>query len=318
MPRRIIAAALCLTIVFSAAACERAKPGTGSGSGTSSTGSAAGSIAVGSTSYTMEIGGLQRTYHVYRPAGLTGPAPLVVFLHGGYGSGTQAEQYYGWDQEADAHGFLVVYPDGYDRAWDTGGGCCGVPASKNIDDVAFITAVVARIEAATPVDPHRVFATGISNGGIMDYRLACSTTLFAAIGPDSATELGSCDTPAPLSVIHIHGAADERIPYAGGQGSGSAHIDGPAAPALVGDWRRIDDCAAPTLTTSDHGVIATSTAPCAHGRTVELITITGAGHQWPGSPNRPVIQKALGLDTPFPDLNATDVIWSFFAAHQGS
>lgn len=306
MPRRTLAAALCLTLMFFASACKRATT-----AGTSS-------IPVGSTSYSLEIDGLRRTYHVYRPADLTGPAPLVVFLHGGYGSGTQAEQYYGWDQEAVAHGFLVLYPDGYDRAWDTGGGCCGVPASKNIDDVAFITAAVAKIEAATPIDPHRLFATGISNGGIMDYRLACSTTLFAAIGPDSATELGSCDAPAPLSVIHVHGTADERIPYTGGPGSGSARIDGPAVPAVVAGWRRIDDCAAPTSATSDHGVITTSTAACAHGRTVELVTVAGAGHQWPGSPDRPVIQDALGLDAPFPDLNATDLIWSFFAAHPES
>lgn len=313
MPRRILAAALCLTIALCAGGCKRTTSTSPAAAASATAGTSP--IPVGSTSYSIEIDGLKRTYHVYRPGGLTGPAPLVVFLHGGYGSGTQAEQYYGWDQEAAAHGFLVVYPDGYDRAWDTGGGCCGVPASKNIDDVAFITAVVARIEAATPVDPHRVFATGISNGGIMDYRLACSTTLFAAIGPDSATELGSCDSPAPLSVIHIHGTADERIPYAGGPGSGSAHIDGPAVPTVASDWRRIDACAPPMLTTSDHGVITTSTAACAHGRAVELVTVAGAGHQWPGSPDRPVIQKVLDLDTPFPDLNATDLIWSFFAEH---
>ncbi|HEY2791084.1 MAG TPA: PHB depolymerase family esterase [Micromonosporaceae bacterium] len=312
MPRRTLALALCLTIGFSAAACKRtvtAPTGTPASAAT-----ATSPIPVGKTSYCVEIGGLKRTFHVYRPDGLTKPAPLVVFLHGGYGSGAQAEQYYGWDEEAKAHGFLVVYPDGYDRAWDTGGGCCGVPASLNIDDVAFITAVVAKIEASAPIDLHRVFATGISNGGIMDYRLACSTRLFAAIGPDSATELGSCDIPAPLSVIHIHGTADERIPYTGGPGAGSAHIDGPAVPTVAADWRRLDACAPPMQTTSDHGVITTSTAACAHGRSVELVTIAGAGHQWPGSPDRPVIQDALGLDAPFPDLNATDLIWSFFAA----
>jgi polyhydroxybutyrate depolymerase len=236
-----------------------------------------------------------------------------VFLHGGFGSGAQAEQYYGWDAEADAHGFLVAYPDGYDHAWNVGGGCCGQPAAKDIDDVAFVSAMVSQIERQAPVDVSRVYATGISNGGMMDYRLACSTSLFRAIAPDSATELGSCANPARVSVLHIHGTADHNIPYDGGPGDGYAHIDGPAVPTVVATWRQIDGCSAPTSTTS--GVVTTSIASCPAGRTVELITVAGAGHQWPGSPDRPLIQKALGLDTPSTALDATQVVWAFFAAH---
>lgn len=270
-------------------------------------------IPVGSTSYSLVIGGLTRTYHVYRPAGISTAAPLVVFLHGGFGTGTQAEQYYGWDAEAAANGFIVAYPDGYDRAWNVGGGCCGTPAARNIDDVAFISAVVARVEAGAPIDPRRVFATGISNGGMMDYRLACDTKLFAAIGPDSATELGTCPAPAPVSVIHIHGTADQNVPYNGGPGDGYAHIDGPAVPSVVAGWRATDDCGAASDAVA--GAVATSLATCPDGRAVELVTITGAGHQWPGSRDRPLIQKTLGLDQPSTALNATAAIWAFFAAH---
>jgi polyhydroxybutyrate depolymerase len=280
---------------------------------TSTSPSAATPIPVGSTGYSMSVGGLTRTYHVYRPAGITSTAPLVVFLHGGFGSGSEAEQYYGWDAEADAYGFLVAYPDGYDHAWNVGGGCCGQPAARNVDDVAFIGAMVAQIKRGAPVDSRRVYATGISNGGMMDYRLACSTNLFAAIGPDSATELGSCPSPARISVIHIHGTADHNIPYDGGPGDGYAHIDGPPVQSVVATWRQIDGCAQPNNSTI--GVITTSIASCPDGRSVELITVAGAGHQWPGSPDRPLIQKALGLDTPSTALNATDVVWSFFAAH---
>jgi polyhydroxybutyrate depolymerase len=270
-------------------------------------------IPVGSTDYSISVGGLTRTFHVYRPTGITSSAPLVVFLHGGFGSGAEAEKYYAWDGEADAHGFLVAYPDGYDHAWNVGGGCCGEPASKNIDDVAFISAMVAQIEREAPIDARRVYATGISNGGMMDYRLACSTTLFAAIGPDSATELGTCASPARLSVIHIHGTADHNIPYNGGPGDGYAHIDGPSVPSVVAGWRGIDGCG--SASSSVQGAVTTSVATCPDGRAVELITIAGAGHQWPGSPDRPVIQKALGLDTPSTALDATSVIWAFFAAH---
>jgi polyhydroxybutyrate depolymerase len=280
---------------------------------TSTSPSAATPIPAGSTGYSMSVGGLTRTYQVYRPAGITSAAPLVVFLHGGFGSGAEAEQYYGWDAEADAHGFLVAYPDGYDHAWNVGGGCCGQPAARNVDDVAFISAMVAQVERGAPVESRRVYATGISNGGMMDYRLACSTNLFAAIGPDSATELGTCPSPARISVLHIHGTADHNIPYDGGPGDGYAHIDGPPVQSVVATWRQIDGCSQPSSSTS--GVVTTSVASCRDGRAVELITVAGAGHQWPGSPDRPLIQKALGLDTPSTALNATDVVWSFFAAH---
>jgi Esterase PHB depolymerase len=140
--------------------------------------------------------------------------------------GQQAQKSYGWDAEADRGHFVVAYPDGLDRAWNTGG-CCGTPGRANADDIGFITAMVSAIERELPVDANRVYATGISNGGIMAYTLACHTTIFAAIGPDSATELGGCPAPAPLSVIHIHGTADKNIPYQGGEGDGVAHIDGP-------------------------------------------------------------------------------------------
>lgn len=270
-------------------------------------------VPVGSSSHSIESGGRRRTYRLYRPAALADPAPLVVMLHGGFGSAAQAEGYYGWDAQADSGHFLVLYPDGLDRAWNAGGGCCGVPAESGVDDVAFVTAAIAAVRAGVPVDPARIYATGISNGGLLAYRLACDTRLFAAIGPDSATMLGLCPSPAPVSVIHIHGTADRNIPYDGGRGEGFAHIDGPAVPAVIAVWRATDHCAAPSSAVG--GSVTTSIALCPDGRAVELITIAGAGHQWPGSPPKPLIQRLLGTDPPSRALNATGVIWSFFAAH---
>jgi polyhydroxybutyrate depolymerase len=153
-------------------------------------------------------------------------------------------------------------------AWNTGGGCCGVPGRSNVDDVGFITAMVSAIEHEIPINPNRVYATGISDGGIMDYTLACRTTIFAAIGLDSATEMGSCPDPAPISVIRIHGTADKYIPYDGGPGAGSSLIDGPAIPALNASWPGTDHCAAPVIETA--GVVTPSVASCPAGRTVEL------------------------------------------------
>jgi polyhydroxybutyrate depolymerase len=273
----------------------------------------ASATPVGSSTHAITVGGATRTYIVYRPAALSARAPLVVMLHGGFGSASQAEKSYRWDAEADAGHFLVAYPDGLDRAWNTGGGCCGTPSRTGTDDVGFITAMVSAISRALPVDPSRVYATGISNGGIMAYTLACRTTVFAAIGPDSATELGDCPDPAPVSVIAIHGTADKNIPYNGGPGDGPGHIDGPSVPAVNAAWRRVDQCAPPAAATA--GPVTSAVAKCPAGRAVELVTIAGAGHQWPGAVAKPAVQKLLHLDPPSTALNATEVIWRFFAAH---
>jgi len=271
-------------------------------------------VPTGSSTQTIEVGGRSRTFRVFRPSTLPdGEVPLVVMLHGGFGDDDQAETAYGWDDEASREGFVVAYPNGLNRAWDGGGGCCGKPGAEHVDDVGFISQVVVTVERELSIDARRVYATGISNGGIMSYRLACDTTIFAAIGPDSATLMGSCDHPAPVSVIHIHGTADHNIPFAGGQGSGFAKVDGPPVPEVVASWRSVDGCSPPVSSTA--GVVTRSVASCPDGRTVELITIAGAGHQWPGSQGHGLIGRLLGLDPPSHALDATSTIWAFFAAH---
>jgi polyhydroxybutyrate depolymerase len=271
-------------------------------------------LPAGTSEQTIVVHGQARTFIAYRPPSLSGPVPLVVMLHGGFGSASQAERTYHWDARARSAHFVVAYPDGLDRAWNAGGGCCGVPGRAGTDDVGFILSVVRTIGHEVRIDPRRIYATGISNGGMMAYRLACDTTVFAAIGPDSASQLGPCRSPAPVSVIHVHGTADRDIPYRGGPGDGYAHIDGPAVPALVAAWRQTDRCSAPRVST--RGAVTRSVASCAAGRAVELITITGAGHQWPGSVSRSFMQRLLHLDPPSTALDATAVIWQFFASHQ--
>ncbi len=256
----------------------------------------------------LAYGGVDRRYLVHRPATLPANPPLVVVLHGGFGSGRQAEQAYGWDAVADREGFVVAYPDGIDRAWNTGGGCCGVPGRTGVDDIGFITAMVDRIARDDSVDRNRIFAAGMSNGGIMTYSLACGTDVFAAIGAVAATQLGECAQPRPISVIHVHGAADTRIPYGGGRGDGIAQIDGPAVPDLIARWRGIDGCAAPD--SSGQPPVTISIARCPDDRAVELVTIEGAGHQWPGR-----AAARIGADTPSTAFDATSAIWQFFAAH---
>jgi polyhydroxybutyrate depolymerase len=248
----------------------------------------------GTSVHTISLGGHDRTYRLYKPAGLPASAPLVVMLHGGFGSGRQAEKSYGWDGLADSSKFVVAYPDGLNRAWNVnGGGCCGQPAKEGIDDVGFIAAAVADIGKNLSIDASRVYATGMSNGAIMSYTLACETGIFAAIGPVAGTQLNQCRSPHPMSVMHIHGTADRLIRYGGGPGEGVAHINGPSAPDVDAFWRNVDHCGAPAASTS--GSVTTSTAGCADNRSVVLITVDRGGHQWPGF--------------------ATEKLWQFFAAH---
>jgi polyhydroxybutyrate depolymerase len=246
----------------------------------------------GTSVHTISVAGLDRTYRVHKPVGLPPSAPLVVMMHGGFGSAAQAETAYGWDQLADSAKFVVAYPDGIGRAWNVHG-CCGRPGHDSVDDVGFITQMVAEIGKTVGVDPTRVYATGISNGGMMSYTLACDSGVFAAIGPDSATQLDPCTAPHPTSVMHIHGTADRLIRYDGGRGAGVARIAGPPVPNLNAFWRNVDQCGAPAVTTD--GTLTTSTADCPAGRGVVLITVANGGHDWP----------------PF----ATQRLWQFFAAH---
>jgi polyhydroxybutyrate depolymerase len=249
-------------------------------------------FVTGISIHTINVGGRDRIYRLYKPADLPLSAPLVVMLHGGFGNAEQAERAYGWDELAGPGKFVVAYPDGLHRAWNTnGGGCCGRPAREGDDDVGFISAAVADIIKNVSVNAAQVYATGISNGGIMSYTLACNTGVFAAIGPDAATQLDACRSPHPTSVMHIHGTADPLIPYNGGQGF--SVINGPSVPEVNAFWRNVDRCGPPTTTTS--GLVTTSTAGCADNRSVVLITVNGGGHEWP----------------PF----ATQMLWEFFAAH---
>lgn len=284
--------------------------------------SSTSAAAVGTSTHSITVDGRARDYRLYRPASLSlsTPAPLVVMLHGALGTASQAESAYGWNARADREHFVVAYPEGISRSWAVSDGCCGPPVRDGVDDVAFITQLVTAVSGQLPIDARRIYAAGISNGGMLAYRLACDTTVFAAIGPDSATMLGDCAAPAPISIIHIHGDADKVIPYDGGPGKldnggtgrNPVRIDGPAVPALIARWRGVDDCGAPEVSVA--APVTTSVATCPDGRAVELITIAGAGHQWPGA-KQTTAQRLLNLDPPSTALDATDVIWRFFAAH---
>jgi polyhydroxybutyrate depolymerase len=261
----------------------------------------------------VTVGGYDRTYHVYAPASRPAAPALVVVLHGGFGSGAQAEAAYHWDALADRAGFVVLYPDGLQRAWNAGD-CCGEPRARGVDDVAFIEAAVRATARAYATDPARLYITGISNGGMMAYRLACESALpVAAVAPVAAALPVACEHPQRVSLLHVHGLADRNVPIAGGPGSGFAHVTYRPVSAGLAVFRNADRCGPPVTTTA--GPVTTSRSACDGGRVVQLTTIAGAGHQWPGGAPPPARAAALlRLDPPSTALDATALIWAFFDA----
>jgi len=277
---------------------------------------------------TLDSDGLTRTYLLYRPASL-GPEsrpPLVVVMHGYSGRASGVESHYHWDDEADRGGFVVVYPDGIERSWNSGN-CCATAFVKKIDDVKFLTALVQRLESDEHVDPRRIFFSGMSNGGLMSYRMACEAKFpIAAIGPVGATLDIACPAPQQTSLISINGRADQMIPYDGGKNADPGNV-GPAVqtwrvnlPAIdevLVRWRALDGCGPPAIVKAPP--VTTEIAGCRKQRTVEEIVIDGAGHQWPGgTPSdaaavAKLAEQGIHLDPPSPALDATHTIWQFFS-----
>jgi polyhydroxybutyrate depolymerase len=321
--RTLLPLALGASLSLLLAACgpgQQFPPGSGdpggSGSPSASPASSVGAkIPVGRSTQTMALGGVQRTVQLYRPKGLTGTVPLVVMLHGGYGSGTQAEDSYHWDPQADSGHFLLALPDGLNKSWNAGGGCCGQSAKQGVNDVAFLTQLVTMLKTEMPIDAHRVYISGMSNGGVMAYRMACETNLFAAVGVNSTTMLVPCTKAQPTAVLHIHGTADPVIPYLGGTGvaygPGGSAITTPPIPTINADWRTTDHCATPKVTVK--ATLTTSIVQCPKHKTVELITIAGAGHEWPGGTVNPVVRKLFDTGPTSNAIDATSTIWQFFS-----
>lgn len=271
----------------------------------------------------LRAGGRERTYLVDLPPQYDGrrALPLVLLFHGGGGSAEQARRQYGMRELARREGFIVVHPDGSGRrenrllTWNTGT-CCGYARAQGIDEVAFVRALLDSLQATLRIDPARVYAAGMSNGGIMAYLAACALGGRIAAAGVVAGELTvpDCRPPRPVSVVHVHGTADDHLPFGGGPGAASLdpHDTRPVSYAMD-TWRRIDRCSAPPSVTRDGAVVHTRYAGCANGTAVELYAIQGGGHAWPGA-DPPRLGRRR-RDTPSDALDATRVLWDFFAAH---
>lgn len=273
----------------------------------------------------VEVDGLEREYlaHVPPQYDAATPMPVVLAFHGGGANAENMVAFSGLNAKADEAGFIVAYPEGSGRLprmrTFNAGNCCGHAAATGVDDVAFTRRVLDDLEGAVNVDRRRVYATGMSNGAMMTYRLAAELSdRIAAIAPVSGpmgTE--ACHPGRAVSVMHFHGDADEFAPFAGGRGRGPSGTDFHSVERSIRAWVEANECRRTPTTTRlpDREQDGTTVREERYdggtdGAEVVLIVIEGGGHTWPGREPR---MRSLGASTR--DISANDLMWEFFRRH---
>jgi polyhydroxybutyrate depolymerase len=179
----------------------------------------------GDYTFKLRQGGRERSYILHVPKdALTSPWPVVINFHGGGSSAAGQQAYSRMDAVADRQGFLVVYPNGTGRIADllltwNAGACCGYALDNKVDDVGFVRAVIDDLETHASIDRARIYATGLSNGAMMSYRLAAEAPdLIAAIAPVAGALAFPFEPKRPIPILHIHSVDDTRALYQGGLG----------------------------------------------------------------------------------------------------
>jgi polyhydroxybutyrate depolymerase len=220
-----------------------------------------------------------RTALIRVPAGAAGRASaLVVAFHGGGASGRSMKGYSGLARVSDRAGFIAVFPDatGAHRFWN-------LNAATGPDDVGFAEALIERVATLACVDPARVFAVGVSNGGGLAARIGCELSQRVAgivVVAGGFGRLPACHPPRPVSVLEIHGSDDASVPYGGDPEDGHA---GDVRAWLAG-WAQRDGCAVagPPRRIAPRS-LRTDWRGCRENSALAHIQVLGGGHQWPGS-----------------------------------
>lgn len=260
------------------------------------------------------------------------PMPVVFDVHGYLQPGIMQNAWSGMGAYGARHGFAVIVPETHvlPPKWDY---------RKNSADIAFLSEMLTHVEQTLCIDKRRVYMTGLSMGAFTTSSVACQLAdRFAAVAPVSGLQDFTWCRPArDVPVVAFHGTGDEILSYTGGTGSRGMQLpasDGTlrtigrqmredkhpqlvpnaaSIPAQTAAWARRNGCAStPTTKQITHDVARTSYA-CAPDSSVELYTIYGGGHTWPGGDPALVPTQITGPITQ--SISATAIIWDFFRAH---
>ncbi len=281
----------------------------------------------------VPVGSRQRTATACVPV-MPSPAggwPLVLAFHGGQSHPELMRRFSGLDALAASGRAVVVFPAGTGSreglfTWN-GGNCCGEARADGSDDVGFVNALLDAVAARLPIDPHRVHATGMSNGAMMAYRVGAELAdRIASIAPVAGPLALASITPSrPVPVLHFHGTRDQFTPLDGGVGRRSitrvSH-----RPVLEGllEWVHANGCDSEyvrePIPCSDEEISVerlrwgrSGSDPDSAAGEVVFYRIEGGGHTWPG--RRP---DSFFLGPSALSLDANAIIWDFFERHPRS
>lgn len=270
------------------------------------------------TNGTIISSGEKRSYLLYVPKSYdpATPTPLVIAIHGFAEWPAHEALISHWNEVAEENGFIVVYPSGtsFPKRWRAYG-----TANTSLDpliDVRFISDLIDHLQSQFNIDPARIYANGLSNGGGMSYLLACtlSNRIAAASGVSGAYGLpmNECKPSRPVPMMIFHGTADPIVPYLGGP-SRSFDIPFPNIPNWVKGYAALNGCnSAPDIfPSSGNDISELHYTGCAQGADVIFYSIAGGGHSWPGGD--PIPAWIVGRTSQ--SIDATRVMWEFFQNH---
>jgi polyhydroxybutyrate depolymerase len=282
-------------------------------------------LSPGDHTRTLTVDGRERSYviHVPKKYDPKKPTPVVLILHGAGTNAAIMARFCGMNEKSDEAGFLAVYANGTGVGIFLTFNCGGLAtriADRWPDDVKYVDKLLDDLETVANVDKKRVYATGLSNGGMMCYRLAAELShRIAAIAPVAGTLC--IDKPMPkrcVPVIHFHGTNDRIVPYKGPDNGTKKVLAFKSVDETIETWRKLNKCAEKPVETKlgkkiDDGteIVQKCYRSKDGGADVVLIAIKGAGHTWPGRPPR---VSFIGKSTK--RISANDMIWEFFQRHR--
>lgn len=270
----------------------------------------------GKTSISLDFGGITRTAIIFVPKSYVPGTemPLVLNLHGSESTAEGQENNSHMDSTAEANGFIVVYPNGVNKEWNDGRSYTK-DRTGNADDVGFIKKLVETVSNGLNTNSHKVYAVGMSNGGMMAHRLACdATSTFAAIGDVAGampTDLkNTCRPSGKIPVMIIHGTTDPIVPINGGDlksGRGSVL----AASDAVKYWAGINGVSGQVSSAfmADTVNDGTGLSLTHYGNTVYFYEVVNGGHTWPGGLQ--YLPRVI-IGNVSRDMDASKVLWDFF------
>jgi len=272
--------------------------------------------------FSIQVDGVNREFIIHIPARIKDQqtVPLVLFFHGGKSFAEGMNKLSGFNESADEHGFIVVYPKGINERWNDGRNSDLATAN----DVGFVSQLIDHLIAEYPIDQNQIFATGISNGAILTHLLACELShKIKAIAPVAGGIAGNvakkCQAAQPISVILFHGTDDPLVPWEGDTGEKRGQIGGKvlSAPKTIEFWKDLNRCRATADVTklpnkeNDGTLVQQYHYPCESEEIqLELYKIINGGHTWPGGWQY-APEKIIGKTSR--DINATELIGAFFS-----